>query len=278
MPESNTDTLDYTALPFWMWDTMGYPQTEVDTGIPFDSIHRPREAVDTVFRTSLFQRHTLQVKHTELATRQDTAEPAWTFVALLLLTGLICLYYKLRKIKGSALVKSLFDRRAMDRTVRDCNMNRSILMLPMGLLLVAVVCMPIHRMAMASTGVVGYLLLAVGVSLLYMLRNGIFRLLGNTFENRQGVALYLTNNYLYNLAEATALVVLLFPFYYLPGAQETMLYVLGGVAAAGFVMRFGRGVKVFLTLKNRSSFYLFYYLCIVELVPILVILKWFIEQ
>lgn len=277
MPESNTDTLDYTALPFWMWDTTESPQPEVDTGIPFDSIHRPREAVDTVFRTSLFQRHSLQVKHTELAARQDTAEPAWTFVALILLTGLICLYYKLRKIKGAALVKSLFNRRAMDRTVRDCNMNRNILMLPMGLLLVTVVCMPIHRMAMASSGVAGYLLLAVGVSLLYMLRNGIIRLLGNTFENRQGVALYLTNNYLYNLAEATVLVVLLFPFYYLPGAQETMLYVLGGVAAAGFVMRFGRGVKVFLTLKNRSSFYLFYYLCTVEIVPILVLIKLLLE-
>ena len=278
MPEQNIDTIDFTAVPFWQWDSVPTTENTVDLGIPFDSIHRPREVADTVFRKSLFQRHSLQVQHTDTMVRTDTAEPAWIFVALILLTSLIFVYSKLRKLKAVTLLKSLVSRRAMDHIVRDCNLNRSIIMLPMGLLLVASLCLPIHRMAMAHTGVAGYLLLTVGVSLLYMLRNSILRLLGNTFENKQGVSLYMTNNYLYHLLEATVLTVMLYPFFYLPGAQTTMLYVMAGFLVTAFVTRFCRGMKVFLTLKNSSSFYLFYYLCIVEITPILVIIKWFIAQ
>lgn len=278
MAEHHSDTIDYTATPFWQWDSVPLSDGTVHLDVPYDSIFAPREAPDTVFRTSLFQRHSLQVQHTSSSPRPDVGEPAWTFVALVLLTGLICLYGRLRKIKATSLLKALVDRHAMDRLVRDCNLNRSIMMLPMGLLLVAALCLPIHRMAMAHTGVAGYLLLTLGVSLLYMLRNGIIRLLGNTFENKAGVALYMTNNYLYHLMEASVATVILYPFFYLPGAQTAMLYTLGGLIALAFVSRFVRGVKVFLTLQNSSSFYLFYYLCTVEIIPILVIIKWFIEQ
>ena len=276
MPEYTNDTLDLTTQPFWQWSTHEMPTTEVDTGIPFDSIHRPREVMDTVFRKSLFQRHTLQVQHQTMTVRPDNNEPTWIFVSLLLLTGLICIYYHLRKIKFATLLKALVDRRVMDRLVRDCNLNRTVIMLPMGLLLVATCCLPVHRIAMAQTGWVGYLLLTAGIGLLYILRNSILRLLGNTFENRQGIILYITNNYLFHLMEATVTIALLFPFFYLPGARTAMAFITGGFVAIAFLVRLFRGVKIFLTLPNSSNFYLFYYLCIVELIPILALIKWII--
>ena len=278
MPEQNSDTLDLTLLPFWQWSAKSPLSEEVDTGIPFDSIHRPREVADTVFRKSLFQRHSLQVTHTEAVPRENTSEPAWIFVDLLFLTSLVCLYFHLRKIKTMALMKTLVDLRAMDRLVRNCNLNRNILMLPMGLFLVAALCLPIHRMAMNQTGILGYLGLFAGVSALYILRNAILRLLGNTFDNRQGVNLYITSNYLFHLVEALVVTVLLYPFFYLPGAQSAMLFAIAVFVTIAFLMRFLRSIKLFLTLRNSSNFYLFYYLCIVEIIPILVILKWFIVQ
>ena len=166
----------------------------------------------------------------------------------------------------------------MDRLVRNCNLNRSMLMLPMGLLLVAVLCLPIHRMAMSHTGIPGYLALAVGVGVLYILRNATLRLLGNTFDNRQGMNLYIISNYFFHLTEATVILVLLYPFYYLPGARTPMLYVIVAFIVSAFLMRFLRSIKVFLTIRNSSNFYLFYYLCTVEIIPILVIIKWFIVQ
>jgi len=276
MLENLNDTLNLTALPFWQWNLQENPLTEVDTGIPFDSIHRPREVKDTVFRKSMFQRHSLQVQHSHVVVRPENHEPAWIFVSLLLLTGLICLYFHLRKIKLFTLLRALIDRRAMDRLARDCNLNRTTLMLPMGLLLVAAISLPIHRMALPQTSLWGYLLLAAGLGLLYILRNAILRLLGNTFENRQAVVLYITNNYLFHMLEALVVTVILFPFFYLPGAQTTLFSFIVGFVAIAFTVRFVRGVKIFLTLPNSSSFYLFYYLCIVEIIPILALTKWII--
>ena len=43
-------------------------------------------------------------------------------------------------------------------------------------------------------------------------------------------------------------------------------------------MRLVQGVKIFLTHANGVGFYLFYYLCIVELVPVVVLLRVLIAQ
>lgn len=278
MPEYINDTLDLTTVPFWQWDTTAPMQEVVDLGIPFDSIHRVREIPDTVFRQSLFSHHTLQVHHQGVLPREENAAPTWVFGILLLLTTLLCLYYRQRKIKMTVLLRSTVDVRAMDRLIRDCNLNRSILMLPMGLLTVATVSLPLHHLALPQTGILGYLALTVAISLLYILRNALLRMLGNTFEDRQGINLYITSNYLYHLADATALIALAYLFFYLPGAETTMLYLMAAFLGVAFLMRFVRGVKLFLTHPNSSCFYLFYYLCIVEAIPLLVIIKWFIEQ
>ena len=277
MPEYPSDTLELTALPFWQWpeDT---ETTAVETGLLFDVVGQQHEAKDTVFRKSIFHNHSLQLHHEQAVERVDSAEPAWVFISLLMLTGLVCIYFRRRKIRVVELVKSLVNRRAMDRIVRDCNLNRSLTMLPMGLLLTTAVAFPIHRMALAQTGRWGFLLVAAALGLLYILRNGLFRLLGNIFENKAAVNLYITNNYLYHLGEAAVVCVMLYHFCYLPGAREAMLYLMGGFLALAFVSRFVRGVKVFLTLSNACGFYLFYYLCIVEIIPLLVVLKWFIAQ
>lgn len=277
MPEYDSDTLDLTAVPFWQWDTTTLVQETVDLGIPFDSIHPVREMPDTVFRQSIFSHHTLQVRHNGMLLREDTSTPAWIFGILVLLTALLCLYYRLRKIKLTEVLKAAVDVRAMDRLVRDCNLNRSTLMLPMGLLTVALISLPIFHLTMPQTGIVGYLALSAALSLLYILRNGLFRMLGNTFEDKQVISLYITSNYIYHLIDATALIVLAYPFFYLPGAETTMLYIMAAYIGLAFLARFFRGIKLFLTHPNSSSFYLFYYLCIVEVTPVLVLVKWIIE-
>ena len=279
MLEHDNDTLDLTALPFWQWEfTEPNLLAEMDTGIPFDSIHRLREVPDTIYRKSLFHKHTLQVKHENLIARPDTAQPAWVFGVLLLLTSLACIYFHLRKIKFKALFNALVDLRAMDRLIRDRNLNRTTLMLPMGMLMTATMSLPLHHMAMAHTHWTGYLLFAVVASALYIVRNGLLRLLGNTFEKQQEMNQYITSNYLYHLLEATVIIALLYPFFYLPGGKTAMLYVIATFIAIAFLLRFFRSVKIFLTHSNGSSFYLFYYLCIVEIAPLLVVLKWFFAQ
>ncbi len=281
MTQTPTDTLDLATLPFWLWDSFPQPEgaaREVNTGIPLDSLLPHRELPDTVVRPSMFKHHTLQVEHGNMLPRQQQTTPAWVFSTLVVIGALLCVYYRLHKVRVGQLGKALFDSRAADRLVRDCNLNRNVILLPMGLLVVAALCLPAHAMAIPESGLPGYLLLASATALLYVLRNGVMRLLGNIFEQQQEVKQLITGNYLFHLATATVLMLLIPLFFYLPGARNVMLVVLAVFVGLAFASRLFQGMKVFLTQSNGHCFYLFYYLCIVESIPILALLKWFILQ
>ena len=266
------------ALPFWQWQYTLPGGDTANNYITLDSIHPHQLQPDTVFRESIIAPHNLPVVHNGLQSRPDNALPVWIFIVLLLFSALTCVIFRLRNIKLGMRLKSAIDLHAMDRLIRDCNLNRTITMLPMGLLLVAELCLPVHQAQLPQNGILGYLGLFVAVALLYILRNGLLRLLGNTFDNKQEIGLYITSNYLYHLIEATGVIALLFLYFYLPGGRTAMTWVLVIYLCTVFLTRFLRSVKIFLTHPNGSSFYLFYYLCIVEIVPFIIVLKWFFAQ
>ena len=274
MLENTNDTLDLNTLHCYEWDNMDELEG-VNIGIPVDSIHQTIELPDTVFRESLIVHHSHPIVHQGMETRPDSGTPAWVFGDLLLLTALLCLLFRMRNIKIWNLLKSTIDLRSVDRLIRDCNLNRATVMLPMGLLVVAGVCLPVHQTLLPETGIPGYLALFGGGALLYILRNWLLRLLGNTFDSRNETVTYITSNYLYHLIEAVVIVALLYPYFYLPGGRTAMLYILVGFLVIAFLMRFLRSVKIFFTHTNGSRFYLFYYLCIVEAIPVLALIKWF---
>lgn len=274
------DTIAQT-LPFYLWDSTAVDTTqeehEVNLGIPLDSIFPAIDRPLPQQRQSLFTHHGMPVQHEQPVARHDNAVPAWTFVLLLLLTVLTFVYYNARKIKLTELLKSTIDSHATDRLVRSSNMGRTSVLVPVGLLIAATLAMAVYQVAMAHTGIGGYLLLTGGMTVAYLLRNLVIRLLGNVFNSQDSVATYITNNYLYHLVLATAVLPLLFLQVYMPWGNMAVLYFIVALTVLVFVMRIARGTKIFLTISRGSSFYLFYYLCTVEIVPFLVLMKWLID-
>lgn len=276
MTQQTNDTLDMNALPFWQWQ-YSLPENEyTNVGIPSDSIYPVHEMPDTIYRQSMFTDHLLQVDHTTLQSRENASAPTWIFFVLLLIVGLQCLYFRIRKIKMLDLLKAAGDTRALGRLKRDSNLNFNYLWLPMGMLAVLPIVLLSQSMLLPNTGLLVYLAIMAIAELFYILRNWLLRFLGNIFDNKQGVSLYIDSNYVYHQIEGVVVVALLFLFFYLPGAKMVMLYIILGFLVLAFLMRFVRGMKVFFTHPNSSSFYLFYYLCIVEIAPILVAIKWFL--
>ena len=49
--------------------------------------------------------------------------------------------------------------------------------------------------------------------------------------------------------------------------------ILAGILGLLFVVRLIRGLQLILTFSKTPKFYLFYYLCILEIVPIIIIIK-----
>lgn len=276
------DTLSLSPTAFYQWDSIPYPIEEhtPDPGVATDSCYSlymvQGEAVDTLVRPSMFTGHGLDQIHGGMTIRTFLGLESWIFVLLVVLTALLTLYYRQHKLHIADMLQSLFDSRAMDRMLRNNNLTRTIQLIPIGLLVVAGIALPVHLVAMRHTGIMGYLLLWAAVAAAYLLRNGIIRLLGAIFDDH-AVDSYITSNYLYHLALATLVLPLAFLYCYMPYGHDAIGYGLLGVTLLEFLLRLFRGMKLFLTQSTASHFYLFYYLCSVELVPILVLIKWLIE-
>lgn len=280
-----TDSIPLSIQPFYQWDTIPYAvETPVpDLGIAvtdsvaFYFLPDSSLTVEPVVRPSLFREHTLVMRHEELQPRNDTAAPVWVFGVLVALLALTTLYFRTCKLRFSTLMPVLFDSRAMDRTLRNNNFNSRIRFVPMGMLMLSCLMLAVHQTALAKTGFGGYLLLVAGMTVLYLLRNGLLRLLGLAFDNKPAVDVYITSNYFYHLTLASLTLPLLFLLTYLPSGQSVVLTVLGIVVVLAMLMRLFRGMKLFLTQSSGPYVYLFYYLCIVELTPVLILIKWIVE-
>lgn len=274
-------TEDSTIIiqPFYLWEShyQQLSQDGMNTGIPFDFIFPPREVQAPVVRKSLFTHTTLPVKHDTLQERTSTVQPAWLFALLIVLCGLLFLYFSRLKLRIPALVQSTVDHRAMERLVRGNNLVTARL-LPMGLFAIATLSTSIYLMAMAHVGITAWLLLTAGLIVAYMLRNQLIRLLGNIFEDSEATTAYITSNYMYHISLAICLTPLLFLQAYAPWSGDTVFYIVAALTLLCLTMRLIRGLKLFLTLTNSSSFYLFYYLCIVEIIPIILLVNWFFAQ
>ena len=269
------DTASAVSTPFYQWDTIPWQheEVEVNTGIPIDSIFKPRELSDTLLRQSLFSPTALQPQHSVLEPRPHTGVPSWMFLLLTALCALTYLYYYMRKIKLRELPSALFDHRAMDRIVRNNNLG-PFRMAPMGLMAVTTLCCAAHQSLVPDSGF-GVLALAVAaVAVFYSLRWALLRVIGNVFYSSDAVGAYITSSYFYHLAYATAMLPLLFLLLSLPWGNNVVLYVIAGLTILSFLLRTARGLKVFLTFSKSFSFYLFFYLCTVELVPAIVAAKW----
>lgn len=279
----NDDSLN--IQPFYSWDTIPYEVqvAEPDAGVAVGDTFSLYFLCDSsavlppATRQSMFAGHGFPYRNETLHARTDTSAPLWIFGVLVLLVLLTTLYYRSHKLTLKNLLASLVDTRAMDRTLRESNLSSRIRYVAMGLLAVASLMLPVHMMALAKTGIGGYLLLTAGVAVAYLLRNGLMRLLAVVFDNRAAVDSYIVSNYMYHLALATVVLPLLFPLCYFPSGTEVLLYIVAGIVILEFLMRLFRGMKLFLTHSSGPYVYLFYYLCIVEIVPILVLMKWIIE-
>lgn len=285
MPATDTIATSASAQPFYQWDTVPYimatpaPDAGLAVADTFSLyfLSDSTMAAEPVVRPSLFKGHTLDIRHEELQPRADASAPMWVFGVLVALLALMTLYFRACKLRLRTLLPLLFDSRAMDRTLRNNNLNSRFRFIPMGLLMLSCLMLALHQTALAKTGFGGYLLLVAAVSALYLLRNGLLRLLALIFDNRAAVDTYITSNYLYHLALASLTLPLLFLLTYLPAGRPVVLAVLEGVVVLELIMRLYRGMKLFLTQSSGPYVYLFYYLCIVELTPFLVLIKWIIE-
>lgn len=264
----------YYGQPFYFWDTIPYvhQQPPVNVGISLDSIFPATNALPGQ-RPSLFNPLALQPQHTDLIVRYQDHVPAWVFLILISLCALTYLYYNIRKIRLRDMPSILFDHRAMDRIVRENNIIPQRLA-PIGALWSATLSLPILYLFEQNTSFATWTTLMLGLTAFYILRWGLLRIIGNVYYCREAIGAYITTSYFHHLAYITVTLPLLFLLIYMPWGKTELTYIIGWITVLEFLVRIIQGVKVFLTFAKKPEFFLFYYLCTVEIIPVIVVTGW----
>lgn len=281
-----TDTLKYSPL-ILRPDSCEVPEVAetVEPLFDLDSIFASTNACRDVCRPSLFENHSLQATGGDFVERFASGTADWIFLCLLAIATLLSIFLNQRHLRVVDLFVAMFSQRRLDRIIRESGMRRAgsvfaatfIYLLEVGML--TMYCLGRLSIVLPHRApVVNYLLLSCGLIVFVMLRNGLTQLLGSTYDCSDSTALYVTNNCVYQMMAGMLLMPLLFLLFYgSNGLQLPMVKVSLIIIGVFFVLRIIRGVYIILTNSIHRYLYLFYYLCILETVPILIIYKAFIS-
>ena len=284
-----------TVTHFYFYDTLKTAQYTADTSeteeyhlLNIDSILASYARTEPLVHPSLFAGHTLQVDSSFPQTYPHHEEhvPEWTFGIILLMAAAIGWFIKWYRLHFGELVQSVTSTSALGRLFRDHNFSNERSLLPMAIVYVAAMSLltcyaaGLYGTTLFSSNLLTNYLMVLGCCAgYYFVRNGLTLLFGIIFQNAWAAQVYVANAYLFNFLGTIALIPILLVGYYGPldpAASMTLFHIAAGWVGLLFFLRLVRGMQLILTDAKSSKFYLFYYLCILEIVPILVAIKIFL--
>ena len=244
----------------------------------YDTIFTPMGRVEPMVRRSLFTHHELQVHSSSETPIYRQQAPGWYLGGIVLSIALIGLFMKLHNLKFTDFLVAVIDNRAMERILRDTNLTHAVSQIPIAPLMLMPMALVAYHAFMPKANTIGldilnYTLLMLASLLVYFFRNGIFRFMGNAFDNKDAIHLYLSNNYVFHLLYGIVCTAMAFFVIYTNGAGEAFLYVLCGIIGLLSLLRLLKGMQLFLTVAKKPKMHFFCYLCILEIVPIIIVIR-----
>jgi len=245
-----------------------------DTTLNWQSVDFPRP----VFVRSPFQPHQLQPHDFRVKT-VTKLHPEWVsgvllFCFLLLAWGQV--FYR-RRI--NQIYRAPFSKRFINQLIRDGNLFRERISIVLGIIYLLSFSLLVYIMNEKLTGFsiegIGglelYVIIVAGLMAYLTVKLTMVQIIGAIFKTRETTLNYLLNLLIFALISGPLLLVALVLIVYL---QSTILLI-GCIAVflILFIFRFFRGFFIGLTLRKFSYLFLFVYLCSLEILPLLVLLK-----
>lgn len=272
-----------TVREYFFYDTSQHfeipePQEADTLAFNIDSVLAACQGPAPFPKKSLFTEHSLQSSHSRVAHAiAPHAAPNWIFGVIILFVAIISLLVNNYKFRVNTIFQASVDNRGLNRLFHENNFNHGLALIPMAVIYIASLALMVFRLStgddIASWAAMGrYLLILAACMAFYFARNGLIQLFGTIFENTDTTTLYLSNTYIYNFMGGIVVMPFMLLLFY-SGLSAVVVYVLLSVVAILFVMRLGRGLQLVLSTAKNSRLYLFYYLCIFEIVPFLILAK-----
>lgn len=177
------------------------------------------------------------------------------------------------------LVQTAYSKQYMNLLIREGGGGYDLINLSLGFIFICSIALLFFQFneslsfpsPSGSHNFVLFLALAGGIVIWLLFRLFLIRLLGWTFRNFEVTSQYLMSSMAYNFIIGIALL----PFLVINAytRSDVILYISLGLTAILYLVRLVRGIVIGLGDTKFSIFYLFFYLCTVEILPILAIIK-----
>lgn len=207
----------------------------------------------------------------------------WVFLILTLtLVGIAILLYNFnRRFKQS--IQSFFQFYSLHQLSREGNFMTE----RVGLILYSIflICLSMFTYQanfflsdgyiFSDRGIPLFIKILLGYTLFFTTKSGIYFFSGRIFETREASYYIVLDDFLISCINGLILLPILFITTYSPSVA--VFYIGIGLLCITFIYRLVRAVAIGLNVSQFSLFYLFLYLCSLEIVPVMVIAKLLFE-
>jgi hypothetical protein len=211
-------------------------------------------------------------------TKQENV--GWSFAIFIFIFLIFGLLFRTKANGFITMIRSCFNVKVFEALLKDGKLINKVLIFPIFLLYVCLVGLMSEK-AISFFGVdmgispFKVLLLAMGAVVVFSLAKLILiKFLGLLFSNKKNVSLYISNQIVFFALDILLLIFPVFCSFFLNLALvEGILYLSLVMFALLSIIRASRGFFLLLKTANSFNLYLFLYLCIVEIVPLLIAAK-----
>lgn len=246
----------------------------VDTTLNFQCIVMPEKVIrESIFSSSRLQPANFQIREAR------PYPPDWILGILIfcviLLTWARVFYYK----RMQQLFLAPFSQRFLNQLSREGNLFSERMSLAMGIVFVLVTSLLLYEVNQQILGLTFHNIsqsilfgaIVMAVIIFQSVKAALIHLLGVIFKTRETTYFYLLNMLIFDMFSGPVLLVGLILVLYLKSI--IILYIILIIISVLLVFRFVRGFFIGISLRKFSYLFLFVYLCSLEILPLLVIIK-----
>lgn len=235
-----------------------------------DSVHKE---VDTVN----FLGTRIESEFQQLQINDNTTE-SWIFVIIVGLLAILAFGLFFHKTKFSLLLKSSVVQRHSNQLVRESNPLSERISLILLLVYLFAFSLYIYYLIKYFTditelisGMTLYAMILGFIFLSWFFKTLIIRITGNVFYTRKQAYLHIVSNFLLNISAGLIYLILIIPMVY--SQPLIMMYTGLALIVSTFIFKVYKGFQIGLNFSKFSKFHLFLYLCTLEILPVVIMVK-----
>ena len=232
-------------------------------------------------RKSMFTTHQLQVTNSKPIERKEYAND-WMVIVLLICFSLIAWLLIFSRKRVKQILNATYSNRTINQLIRDGDLFKerialaftTIYLLSFSLFIFQIGHYYLNFKELQLYTFVFFLKILAAIIGLFLIKQRATKFIGIIFKNTNASYVYLLNGFIFNILTGIFLLPLLLFMIYSKSSISSFATSLSiGIVTIISVVRYFRYVIIGVSFSKFSHFYLFLYLCTLEIIPILIIIK-----